>query len=75
MAEFSVTCRACSMHGMGQECIEDFGEETRRKRPLERPSTRRDNNIQMDLRGQDDDVWAVLVWLRVGISVRLLWRR
>lgn len=48
VAEFSVTYRTCRTHGVGQECIEDFDEENRRKKQLERLSSRRDNNRQMD---------------------------
>jgi hypothetical protein len=55
-----------------KECIEDLCGKARRRRPLEKSRSRRDNNTEIDLRGQDDVVWTGLVWLRVGSSVAIV---
>jgi hypothetical protein len=42
--------KACSTHGREEEYTRDFGGKTRKKRPLERPRRRCENNIKMDRR-------------------------
>jgi hypothetical protein len=42
------------------------------KRPLGRPRRRWVNNIKMDLRKIEWDVWIGLKWLRIGVSGGLL---
>jgi hypothetical protein len=38
------------------------------KRPLVRPRCRWEDNIRMDLREEDERVWTVCIWLRIGTS-------
>jgi hypothetical protein len=44
------------------------------RRPLRRPGHRWEDNIRMDLReiGWEGKVWTGCIWLRIGISGRLL---
>jgi hypothetical protein len=42
------------------------------KRPLPRPSHRREDNIKFDLREIGGDGKAGLIWFRIGTSGRLL---
>jgi hypothetical protein len=42
------------------------------KRPLGRPRRRWVDNIKMDLREIEWDVWIGLIWLRIGTSGGLL---
>ena len=44
---------ACSTYG-GEKFLKGIGGEIEGKRPLERPSCRRENNIKMDLQKWDD---------------------
>jgi len=57
------TYRACR----GEErSIQDFGGETREKRPLGRPRRRYEDNIQMDFQKWDVGACTGLSWLRTG---------
>jgi hypothetical protein len=42
------------------------------KRPLGRPRRRWVDNIKMDLRDTERDVWTRFIWIRIGISGGLL---
>jgi hypothetical protein len=42
------------------------------KRSLGRPRRGREYNIKMDVGGRGWDVWAGLIWLRIGTSGGLL---
>jgi hypothetical protein len=42
------------------------------KRPLGRPRHRWEDNIRMDIREIGGKVWTGFIWLRIGISGRLL---
>jgi hypothetical protein len=42
------------------------------KRPLRRPRRRWVDNIKMDLREIEWDVWIGLIWLRIWVSGGLL---
>jgi hypothetical protein len=42
------------------------------KRPLERPRSRWEDGIKMDLRKIDWEVWSGFAWLRTGICGGLL---
>jgi hypothetical protein len=55
------------MHRGGERCLEGFGWEARRKRPLGRPRRRWEDNIKMDLREIGIDVanWIQLTQDRV----------
>jgi hypothetical protein len=43
-------CRAYTLHGRDEKCIENFGLKSVGKRPHGRPRCRWENNIRMDLR-------------------------
>jgi hypothetical protein len=49
-------------HAWGERCLQGFGWEARRKRPLGRPRHRWEDNIKMDLRkiGNDGANWIEL---------------
>jgi hypothetical protein len=57
----------CGTHGGGERCLQGFGWEARRKRPLRRPRHRWEDNIKMDLRkiGIDGGNWIQLAEDRV----------
>jgi hypothetical protein len=42
------------------------------KRPLERPKSRGEDGIKMDLMETGWGVWSGFIWLRIGIAVGLL---
>jgi hypothetical protein len=65
--------RSCGTHGRDAECIQDFDGKPDGYRQLDRPTSRWEDNINMDLRGtewggmdwshlaQDRDQWKALV--------------
>jgi hypothetical protein len=52
--------KSCSTHGGDEACTYDFGGNTRRKRPLGRPRSRWEDNIEMDLR---EIRWGGMDWI------------
>jgi hypothetical protein len=62
--------RACSTHGVEEECIQGFGAETRCIQPLGRISFRLENNIKIDLRGLESEC---MNWIILALDVNL-WR-
>jgi hypothetical protein len=53
-------------------CIQGFGGKSEGKRQLERPRFRWEDNIKMNLREVGWDARTGSIWLRIGISDRLL---
>jgi hypothetical protein len=64
--------RACSTYGTQGKCRQDFGGETEGKRSLERSKSRREDNINMDLREMEWGAWAGSTWVRTGTNGGLL---
>jgi len=52
----------CGKHGGRKSCLQSFGWEARKERPLGRPRRRWENNIMMDFRvmGIDEASWIRL---------------
>jgi hypothetical protein len=59
------------MHGGGEDAYKILVGKAEGKRPLGRPTCRRDDNIKVDLR-EYGMVWTGLIWLKIGTSGRLL---
>jgi hypothetical protein len=58
--------------GEGRNVVQGFGGKARRKRPFERPRSRWDGGIKMDLREVVLGVWSGFTWLRIGTVGGLL---
>jgi hypothetical protein len=58
----------CSTNGRDEKCIQNFGQKSEWKRPLERPRHRWEDNIRMDLKEIGSEVLTGCVWLSVGTS-------
>jgi hypothetical protein len=63
---------ACGTHGRGEKRVQDFGGKARRKRPLERPRRRWEDEIKMDIREIGWGVWSGFTWNRIGTVGGLL---
>jgi hypothetical protein len=65
---------ACSTNGEKRNAYRIWEGKPEGKRPLGRPSRRWVDNIKIDLReiGCYSMAWAGSIWLRIGISGRLL---
>jgi hypothetical protein len=55
-----------------KKSLQGFGGKARRKRPLERPRSRWEDGIKIDLREMGWGVWGGFTWLRIGIVGGLL---
>jgi hypothetical protein len=60
------------MYGEVERCIQDFGMKSDGERTLGRPRHRQEDSIIMDLLEVEWWEWAGLIWLRIGISGKLL---
>jgi hypothetical protein len=65
--------RTCSTHGRDEKCIKVLVGKPERKRRLGRPRRRWEDNIRMDLTGEE--VCTGCVSFTVSISGWLLWKR
>jgi hypothetical protein len=64
--------RACGTHGRREKRVLGFGGKARRKRPLERPRRRWEDEIKMDLKEIGWGGWSGFIWLRIGTVGGLL---
>jgi hypothetical protein len=65
----------CVTYGGDVSCIEGFGGETWRKKPVGKPGREWADNININFQDMVWETWNALIWLRIGTSGRLLWKR
>jgi hypothetical protein len=58
---------ACGKHGRGEKRVQGFVGKARRKKPLERPRSRWENGIKMDLRVVGGVMSNIFTWFRIGL--------
>jgi hypothetical protein len=67
-----VICRACSTNEEKRKAYRILVRKPEGKRPLVRPRRMWVDNIKNELREIGWRVWTGLIWIRIGISGRLL---
>jgi len=58
-----------------ERCVQGFVGRPERNGPLERPRHRWEDDIKMDLKEIEWEVWTGLLWLRIWIGGGLFWMR
>jgi hypothetical protein len=64
--------KACSIHGREEKCIQSLVGKLEGERPLGRPRCIWKVILKWILKEYDGLMWTGIIWLRIGISGRLL---
>jgi hypothetical protein len=63
---------ACSTYDREERCIQGLVGRPERKKPLERPTRRCEDDIKMDIQGMEWGARTGLIWLRIKIGAGIL---